>query len=147
MPGSDETQTCSDECPLSTDSSVAFQDFLFTSAPIFGVQINLKDWTGAGAGLHLLQLLSDGSSFTLVLFVCLLNLHRRFLCIGRLTWPILLLLSRSFRCANDRYMDASHRVYLHPRHHPNSLNKHSCCWLDIQSHPYLEHLYFRLRPI
>jgi hypothetical protein len=62
VPGSDETMTCSDECPLSTDSSVAFQDFLFASAPIYGVQINLKAWTGAGSGLHLLQLLSDGSS-------------------------------------------------------------------------------------
>ncbi|KIM21794.1 hypothetical protein M408DRAFT_18316 [Serendipita vermifera MAFF 305830] len=61
VPGSEETRTCTEDCPLSTDSSVAFQDFLFTTAPIFGVQINLKEWTGDGAGLHLLQLLSDGS--------------------------------------------------------------------------------------
>lgn len=59
-PGTDETNTCSDNCPLSTDPSVAFQDFLFTGDSITGVQLNLKEWNGAGAGLHLLQLLSDG---------------------------------------------------------------------------------------
>lgn len=61
VPGTSETRTCSDDCPLSTDSSVAFQDFLFDGSTIFGVQLNLKEWTGAGSGLHLLQLLSDGA--------------------------------------------------------------------------------------
>ncbi|KAG8829607.1 hypothetical protein FRC17_006318 [Serendipita sp. 399] len=61
VPGSSDTRTCSDDCPLSTDPSVAFQDFLFTGDAITGVVINLKEWKGDGVGLHLLQLLSDGS--------------------------------------------------------------------------------------
>ncbi|KAG8826999.1 hypothetical protein FRC19_006237 [Serendipita sp. 401] len=61
VPGSSETRTCSDECPLSTDPSVAFQDFVFEADSITGVLINLKEWAKDGVGLHLLQLLSDGS--------------------------------------------------------------------------------------
>ena len=53
--------TCSDSCPLLSDPSVPYQDFTFdASTALTGVQITLLSWNGAGAGLHLLQLLSDG---------------------------------------------------------------------------------------
>lgn len=54
--------TCTDNCPLSTDASILYQDFLFTApVSLTGVQITLSEWTGDGAGLHLLQLLSSGA--------------------------------------------------------------------------------------
>ncbi|KIY50189.1 hypothetical protein FISHEDRAFT_64862 [Fistulina hepatica ATCC 64428] len=61
-PDTSTNTTCSDPCPLSTDSSVLYQDFLFDSeVSITGVQITLSDWEGDGAGLHLLQILSAGA--------------------------------------------------------------------------------------
>ena len=49
-------------CPLSTDSSIPYQDFLFDEAlAITGVQIKLTSFTGSGPGLHILQLLSSGA--------------------------------------------------------------------------------------
>ncbi|KAF6760017.1 cortical protein marker for cell polarity-domain-containing protein [Ephemerocybe angulata] len=57
-----ENRTCSGNCPLGTDSSVLYQDFLFSnSKAITGAQIKLSGHTGASAGLHMLQLLSSGS--------------------------------------------------------------------------------------
>ncbi|KAL1735711.1 cortical protein marker for cell polarity-domain-containing protein [Schizophyllum commune] len=62
-PSDNTNKTCSDTCPLSTDSSVLYQDFLFASGPqsITGVQITLSEWQGASAGLHILQILSSGA--------------------------------------------------------------------------------------
>jgi len=56
-------QTCSTLCPLGTDSSVLYQDFLFDGVPLSltGIQITLSEWRGAGPGLHILQLLSSGA--------------------------------------------------------------------------------------
>ncbi|KZT19900.1 hypothetical protein NEOLEDRAFT_1076882 [Neolentinus lepideus HHB14362 ss-1] len=61
-PQTGQNQTCSNPCPLLTDSSVLYQDFIF-SGPlnITGVQITLSEWQGAGPGLHLMQLLSSGA--------------------------------------------------------------------------------------
>lgn len=56
-----QTRSCSN-CPLSTDSSIPYQDFLFGSTlAITGVQITLSQYFGAAPGLHLLQLLSSGA--------------------------------------------------------------------------------------
>lgn len=62
-PSTGQNQTCTDPCPLLTDSSIPYQDFLFTdgSLDITGFQLTLEDWTGASSGLHLLQLLSSGA--------------------------------------------------------------------------------------
>jgi hypothetical protein len=54
--------TCSDDCPLAHDPSVPYQDFLFPEGTTMtGFQLNIFGWYGAGGGLHLLQLLSEGS--------------------------------------------------------------------------------------
>lgn len=61
-PTTGENRTCSSNCPLSTDSSIPYQDFLFSGPqPITGVQIKITGFTGASAGLHYLQLLSSGA--------------------------------------------------------------------------------------
>lgn len=61
-PKTGQTQTCSDPCPLSGDSSILYQDFLFAnSVNLTGVQIKLSGWSGDGPGLHILQLLSSGA--------------------------------------------------------------------------------------
>ncbi|GAA5900213.1 hypothetical protein JCM8208_002052 [Rhodotorula glutinis] len=54
--------TCSDNCVLAHNSSVPYQDFLFPEGTsLTGIQLNIFGWYGAGGGLHLLQLLSDGA--------------------------------------------------------------------------------------
>ncbi|GAA5926124.1 hypothetical protein JCM10213_007377 [Rhodosporidiobolus nylandii] len=54
--------TCSDNCPLAHNSSLPYQDFLFPpGTTLTGFQLNIFGWYGAGGGLHLLQLLSEGS--------------------------------------------------------------------------------------
>ncbi|KAJ3557907.1 hypothetical protein NP233_g11623 [Leucocoprinus birnbaumii] len=61
-PTTGQNQTCTDPCPLSTDSSLLYQDFLFDSTlDITGVQIKLSGFTGRSPGLHILQLLSSGA--------------------------------------------------------------------------------------
>ena len=61
-PTTGQNQTCTDSCPLLTDSSIMYQDFLFDDTlAITGVQINLSQWTGSAPGLHLFQLLSSGA--------------------------------------------------------------------------------------
>ncbi|KAI0930371.1 hypothetical protein AcV5_007105 [Taiwanofungus camphoratus] len=61
-PQTGENETCTDSCPLLTDDSVAYQDFLFSDdVDITGFQLTLSEWEGAGPGLHLLQLLSSGA--------------------------------------------------------------------------------------
>lgn len=55
-------ETCSDNCVLAHNSSVPYQDFLFPEGTsLTGIQLNIFGWYGAGGGLHLLQLLSDGA--------------------------------------------------------------------------------------
>ncbi|GAA5919969.1 hypothetical protein JCM1841_004401 [Sporobolomyces salmonicolor] len=54
--------TCSDNCPLAHNESIPYQDFLFPEGTtLTGFQLNVNGWYGAGGGLHLLQLLSEGS--------------------------------------------------------------------------------------
>ena len=54
--------TCTNNCPLSSDASILYQDFLFTTpVSLTGVQITLSKWTGNAPGLHMLQLLSSGA--------------------------------------------------------------------------------------
>ncbi|GAA5854870.1 hypothetical protein JCM9279_005545 [Rhodotorula babjevae] len=54
--------TCSDNCVLAHNSTVPYQDFLFPEGTsLTGIQLNIFGWYGAGGGLHLLQLLSDGA--------------------------------------------------------------------------------------
>lgn len=57
-----QNETCTNLCPLSTDPSALYQDFLFSSpVTLSGVQITLSEWTGAAPGLHMMQLLSSGA--------------------------------------------------------------------------------------
>ncbi|EMD37469.1 hypothetical protein CERSUDRAFT_114109 [Gelatoporia subvermispora B] len=61
-PQNGQNQTCSNPCPLSTDSSILYQDFLFSGdLGITGFQLTLTEWQGAGPGLHIMQLLSSGA--------------------------------------------------------------------------------------
>lgn len=61
-PATGQNQTCTDPCPLSTDASILYQDFLFESAiAITGVQVKLSQFTGIAPGLHIVQLLSSGA--------------------------------------------------------------------------------------
>jgi len=61
-PTTGKNQTCTTNCPLSTQSTIPYQDFTFDNpVSLTGVQITLSEWTGSGAGLHLLQLLSSGA--------------------------------------------------------------------------------------
>lgn len=61
-PHTGANQTCSDPCPLLTDSSIPYQDFLFDGPlDITGFQLTLSQWQGTSPGLHLLQLLSSGA--------------------------------------------------------------------------------------
>jgi hypothetical protein len=61
-PSTGENVTCSDPCPLQTNSSNLYQDFLFANdVELTGFQLKLSQWTGASAGLHLMQLLSSGA--------------------------------------------------------------------------------------
>ena len=61
-PATGQNQTCTTNCPLSTDASVPYQDFTFGGAvSLTGVQVTLSAWQGASSGLHLFQLLSSGA--------------------------------------------------------------------------------------
>lgn len=61
-PSTGQNQTCTDPCPLSTDPTFLYQDFLFDGpVDITGVQIQISQFTGSSAGLHILQLLSSGA--------------------------------------------------------------------------------------
>ncbi|KAH0827774.1 hypothetical protein J3R83DRAFT_3392 [Lanmaoa asiatica] len=61
-PSTGQNMTCTSNCPLSTDVSILYQDFLFTTpVSLTGVQITLSKWTGTAPGLHMLQLLSSGA--------------------------------------------------------------------------------------
>ncbi|KZT63770.1 hypothetical protein DAEQUDRAFT_679788 [Daedalea quercina L-15889] len=57
-----QNQTCSNPCPMLANSSILYQDYLFSSSlDITGFQLQLTEWQGAGAGLHIMQLLSSGA--------------------------------------------------------------------------------------
>lgn len=62
-PVTGQNQTCAEHCPLSTDPSIGAQDFLFTNGVrnMTGLKMQLKEWTGEGAGMSSIQLLSDGA--------------------------------------------------------------------------------------
>ena len=61
-PATGLNQSCSDPCPLQTNASNLYQDFLFASdVALTGFQLKLTEFTGASSGLHLLQLLSSGA--------------------------------------------------------------------------------------
>ncbi|KAG1896704.1 cortical protein marker for cell polarity-domain-containing protein [Suillus fuscotomentosus] len=61
-PSTGQNITCTATCPLSTDSSILYQDFIFTApVTLTGIQITLSGWTGEAPGLHMLQLLSSGA--------------------------------------------------------------------------------------
>jgi hypothetical protein len=61
-PATGQNQICTTNCPLSTQSTIPYQDFTFDNpVNLTGIQITLSEWTGSGAGLHLLQLLSSGA--------------------------------------------------------------------------------------
>ncbi|UZJ54620.1 hypothetical protein CBS101457_003940 [Exobasidium rhododendri] len=62
--------TCTYNCPLFHNDTIPYQDFIITDNPanglvngvkqMTGLQITVSTWFGAGAGFHLMQLLSDG---------------------------------------------------------------------------------------
>ncbi|KAH8995626.1 cortical protein marker for cell polarity-domain-containing protein [Lactarius akahatsu] len=61
-PATGQNQTCTTNCPLSTNSGIPYQDFTFNNAvSLTGVQVTLSAWQGAGPGLHIFQLLSSGA--------------------------------------------------------------------------------------
>ena len=61
-PTDNQNKTCTNNCPLLTDPTVPYQDFLFDSdMDVTGFQLTLSGWKGASAGLHLVQLLSSGA--------------------------------------------------------------------------------------
>ncbi|KAJ7622816.1 cortical protein marker for cell polarity-domain-containing protein [Mycena polygramma] len=61
-PTTGQNKSCSDPCPLLTDPTVLYQDFLFNNVKsITGVVVKLSEFTGSGPGLHILQLLSSGA--------------------------------------------------------------------------------------
>ncbi|KIK97216.1 hypothetical protein PAXRUDRAFT_10306 [Paxillus rubicundulus Ve08.2h10] len=61
-PSTGNNITCTSSCPLSTDPSILYQDFLFTTpVTLTGVQITLSAWQGTAPGLHMMQLLSSGA--------------------------------------------------------------------------------------
>lgn len=57
--------SCTESCPLTLDPLITAQDFLFPATQdITGFQVYLEGWTGDGAGLSVMQLLSDGAGST-----------------------------------------------------------------------------------
>ncbi|KIJ67669.1 hypothetical protein HYDPIDRAFT_107140 [Hydnomerulius pinastri MD-312] len=61
-PSTGQNMTCTSSCPLSTDLSILYQDFIFTTpVTLTGMQITLSEWTGTAPGLHMMQLLSSGA--------------------------------------------------------------------------------------
>lgn len=62
-PATGQNSTCSGSCPLSTNSSVHAQDYLFAdgSRELTGLQFTLNGYQGSQAALDYIQLLSDGA--------------------------------------------------------------------------------------
>lgn len=69
-PPTQKNVTCTSNCPLFHDPTIPYQDFLITDNPMnnltngvkmmTGLQLTASTWFGDGAGLHMMQLLSDG---------------------------------------------------------------------------------------
>ncbi|PWN50996.1 hypothetical protein IE53DRAFT_68983 [Violaceomyces palustris] len=69
-PTTNQNVTCTNNCTLSHDPSIPYQDFLIADTPnnnapggiktLTGVQFTASEYYGAGAGLHILELLSVG---------------------------------------------------------------------------------------
>ncbi|WRT67827.1 uncharacterized protein IL334_004801 [Kwoniella shivajii] len=62
-PSTGKNETCTTHCPLSTDPTISAQDFVFTQGThnLTGFEIQLKNWTGDGAALGSVSLLTDGA--------------------------------------------------------------------------------------
>lgn len=70
-PVSKKNVTCTTDCTLFHDPSIPYQDFLVTNATannapngtkvMSGFVLDAKTWYGASAGLHILEVLSDGA--------------------------------------------------------------------------------------
>lgn len=59
-PGTGQNASCSSECPLSSNSSVQFQDFHFVNViGMSGFRIDISDWYGNGGGLDGIELFED----------------------------------------------------------------------------------------
>lgn len=59
-PSSNQNRTCTSECPLSSNTSVTFQDFHFVN--VIGMnafRIDISDWYGSGGGLNGIELFQD----------------------------------------------------------------------------------------
>ncbi|GAK63141.1 cellular morphogenesis protein [Moesziomyces antarcticus] len=69
-PTTNQNVTCTTNCTLAHDASIPYQDFLIADTPannapggvkqLTGVQFTATEHYGAGAGLHVLELLSEG---------------------------------------------------------------------------------------
>ncbi|SNX84709.1 uncharacterized protein MEPE_03418 [Melanopsichium pennsylvanicum] len=69
-PATGQNATCTNNCSLAHDASIPYQDFLIAdtsanNAPggvkqLTGIQFTASQYYGAGAGLHVLELLSEG---------------------------------------------------------------------------------------
>ncbi|WWC88721.1 uncharacterized protein L201_003634 [Kwoniella dendrophila CBS 6074] len=62
-PTTKKNETCTTHCPLFNDPSISAQDFIFTQGThnLTGFEIQLKEWTGDGAALKSVSLLTDGA--------------------------------------------------------------------------------------
>ncbi|KAE8253748.1 hypothetical protein A4X13_0g3677 [Tilletia indica] len=65
-PATGANVTCSDNCILSDRTGLTYQDFLISPAQggsktLTGIQLRVNSFYGTGAGLHILELLSDGA--------------------------------------------------------------------------------------
>lgn len=59
-PASNQNLTCTSECPLSSNTSVTFQDFHFVNViGMNGFRIDISDWYGSGGGLNGIELFQD----------------------------------------------------------------------------------------
>ncbi|CDS01623.1 hypothetical protein [Sporisorium scitamineum] len=69
-PTTNQNATCINDCTLAHDPSIPYQDFLIADTPannapggvkeLTGIQFTATQYYGAGAGLHVLELLSEG---------------------------------------------------------------------------------------
>lgn len=59
-PETKQNRTCTSECPLSSNSSITYQDFHFVN--VIGMnafRIDISDWYGSGGGLNGIELFTD----------------------------------------------------------------------------------------
>ncbi|EST08468.1 Rax2 [Kalmanozyma brasiliensis GHG001] len=69
-PATNQNVTCTTNCTLAHDAALPYQDFLIADTPannapggvkeLTGIQFTATEYYGAGAGLHVLELLSEG---------------------------------------------------------------------------------------